>query len=181
MLVLMLIGDAMSAALYQMLPAFADKVLGAGVGGMSSVLSAAGLGATLAALWIAHGGAARTTAAGILWAFLAFSIGVIALMLAGNLAAAIAIMVLYGLAGETWRTGTVALLQISVGDAQPSRVMSTQFLLRRIAAGAGTLLVGWLADRYGLRMPMLVAAMLAIAAWGVAYGNRARIVAAFSS
>ncbi|MDQ0392854.1 MFS transporter [Labrys monachus] len=178
---LILVGDAITAALYQLLPAFADKVLGAGVAGMSTLMSAAGLGATLAALRIAHGGAARTTAPAILQAFLASSVVVMALMLTESLAVAAAIMALYGLAGETWRTGTLALLQMSVGDVQRGRVMSTQFLLRRVAAGSGTLAIGWLADRYGLRLPMLGAAAVAVLAWGAAYLNRTRMAAAFAT
>jgi MFS family permease len=161
MLLLTLIGDALSAALYKMLPTFSDTVLKGGIADMSSLLSAAGLGATLAALWIAHGGAARTTPVRILWAFLAVSLTVIALMLVTSLAAALAIMVLYGLAAESRRTGTVALLQNTVPDGQQARVMGTQFLFQRIAAGLGTLAIGWAADGYGLRWPMLVTACLA--------------------
>ncbi len=93
LLLLMLMGDAMSTTVYQMLPAIADKMLSSGVAGMSSLMSAAGLGATLSALWLAHGGAGRATPIRVLWAFLAFALAVAALMFATSLAVAAGVMV----------------------------------------------------------------------------------------
>ena len=68
MLMLMLMGDAMSTAVYQMLPAIAAERLGGGVGGMSTLLSAACLGATISAFWLTHGGARRVTVKFVFWA-----------------------------------------------------------------------------------------------------------------
>jgi predicted MFS family arabinose efflux permease len=184
LLLLMLMGDALSSSVYQMLPAFADKVLGmgegTGVAGMSSLLSAAGLGATAAALWLAHGGAAAATANRVLWAFLAFAVSVALLALSSHLLAALAVMLVFGVSGELRRTGTVSILQTAVSDEQRGRVMSTQFMFQRVAGGAGTLLVGSAAEQVGLRVPLLIAAALSVAAWGLAYANRKRIVAAFA-
>ena len=176
---LMLMGDAMSTAVYQMLPAIADKMLGSGVQGMSGLLSAAGLGATLSALWLAHGGAARATSNRVLWAFLAFTLTVAALMFTNRLIVAIVVMVAYGFAGEARRTGTVSILQTSVSDAQRGRVMSTQFMFQRVAGGIGTLMIGSAAEQNGLRLPMLAAVALALCAWCVAFFNRKRILTAF--
>ncbi len=179
LLLLMLMGDAMSTAVYQMLPAIADKMLGSGVQGMSSLLSAAGLGATFSALWLAHGGTARATSNFVLWAFLAFTLAVGALMLTEHIVIAVAVMVAYGFAGEARRTGTVSLLQTSVSDAHRGRVMSTQFMLQRLAGGVGTVLIGSAAEQNGLRTPMLTAVALAFAGWCVAFANRNGIASAF--
>jgi predicted MFS family arabinose efflux permease len=179
LLLLMLMGDALSTAVYQMLPAIADTMLGSGVQGMSSLLSSAGLGATLSALWLAHGGAARATSNRVLWAFLAFTLAVAALMFAGRLVIAIGVMVALGFAGAARRTGTVSILQTAVDDSQRGRVMSTQFMFQRVAGGIGTILIGAAAEHGGLRSPMLGAAALAVAAWCVAFANRKRISATF--
>lgn len=72
MLSLMLFGDALTQAFRQMAPAFADKALGAGVEGFSALLTCAGVGATGSALWLAQGGARRSTPGVIVWAFLGF-------------------------------------------------------------------------------------------------------------
>ena len=71
----MLFGDGLYGAVRQMAPAFADEALGVGVGGLSMLLASAGVGATIAALWLAHGGVARAAPATILWGFLGFSRG----------------------------------------------------------------------------------------------------------
>ncbi len=179
LLLLMLMGDAMSTAVYQMLPAISARMLGSGVEGMSSLLSAAGLGATLSALWLAHGGAAGASANRVLWAFLVYTLAIAALMFAGNLLAAILIMVVFGFAGEARRTGTVSILQTAVDDAQRGRVMSTQFMFQRVAGGIGMVLIGSVAEGHGLRLPMLAAVALALAAWSVAFAYRKRLFSAF--
>lgn len=179
LLFLMLMGDALSNGLYKMLPAYADRVLGMGVDGMSTLLATAGIGATLSALWLAQGGTARATPDRVLWSFLILVVSIGALGLVGTLAPAMILMLLFGFAGQIRRTGTVALLQISIDDAQRGRVMSTQFLLQRAAAGIGTVAIGAAADHGGLRLPLAIAACLSIVAWGVAFRGRARIAAAF--
>ncbi len=179
LLLLMLLGDALSTAVYQMLPAISVNMLGGGVGGMSSLLSAAGLGATLSALWLAHGGAKRVDPRIVLWAFLAFVFAVAALMFARHLVAGIVMMLAFGFAGEARRTGTVSILQTSVDDAQRGRVMSTQFMLQRMAGGIGAIVVGAAADTRGLQLPMLIIVAAALVAWAVAFINRRRILGAF--
>jgi MFS family permease len=179
LLMLMLVGDAMGNAVYQMLPAYADKILGMGVGGMSSLMTAAGLGATFSALWLAHGGAANVKPQRVLWAFLAYGAAIACLVLVHDMALAIASMMAFGMAGEIRRTGTVSLLQLSVSDAQRGRVMSSQFLLQRAAAGLGTYLVGAVAEQHGLRLPLLVAVGLSWIAWALAFRRRQIIFSAF--
>lgn len=179
LLVMMLAGDAMLSAIYQMMPAYSDVLLGAGVGGVSVLLGTAGLGATFAALWLAHGGAARARPGRVLWAFLAFTVAVYALAAAPTLIVAVAAMLLFGFAGEAARTATVSILQTSVDDAHRGRVMSTRFLFQRAAGGLGTVAVGAAAQEVGLRVPIVVAASIALIAWIGAFCNRDRITASF--
>ena len=179
LLLLMLVGDALAAGLYEMLPAYSDTILGRGVGGMSTLLAAAGLGATFSALWLAHGGSARATPMRVLAAFLVLVLAIAALMVTQSLIVAVGLMLIWGAAGQIRRTGTVALLQISVDDGRRGRVMSTQFLLQRVAAGIGTIVIGATAEHGGLRAPMLIGAALAVAAWGYTFKSRVRIAAAF--
>jgi predicted MFS family arabinose efflux permease len=150
-----------------------------GVEGMSTLMAAAGLGATGSALWLAHGGVERASSGRVLWAFLTLILAIAALMLIGNLFVAIALMLVFGFAGQIRRTGTVALLQISIDDNQRGRVMSTQFLLQRAAAGIGTVAIGTAAEHSGLRAPMLIGAALAVLAWAYTFRSRHRIAAAF--
>lgn len=179
LMVLVLAGDALSMAVYQMVPAFSDLILGAGVGGASILYGAAGLGATCAALWLAHGGAGRATPDRVLWAFLGLALSIC--LLAGSVGVVVAgcAMLLFGFSGETRRTATVSIMQSSIDDAQRGRVMSTQFLLTQIAGGLGTVAVGVAAQAAGLRVPMLAAALTLAVVWLIVIRKRKAISEAF--
>jgi predicted MFS family arabinose efflux permease len=162
-----------------MLPAFSANDLRLGVEGMSTILAVYGGGATLAALWLAHGGSARARPALVLRAFAIYACAIGALVLAGNLWFAAGAALLWGIAGQMRSTGTIALLQMSVPDEQRGRVMGTEFLFSRIAGGIGIYLVGTVAEHHGLQMPMLVAVAVCLLAWGWAYMRRHAIQASF--
>ena len=179
-LMLLLFGDGLYGAVRQMAPAFADRGLGVGVGGLSTLLAGAGVGATVAALWLAHGGVARASPPTILWGFLGFIASVSALMLSRSLGEAALAMAALGACFEICRTGALALLQLSVADAMRGRIMSTLFLLTRLAGATGVALVGVAAANWGLRAPLLCGAALALIAWFAAYRMRGRTAAAFS-
>ena len=180
-MILILIGDAISAATYQMMPAYADLILGKGVGTVSILYGAAGIGATIAAIWLAQGGAKRATPGRVLWAFLGFAIAIYLLAGSPGLYLSVAAMLLYGFCGETRRTATVSILQFSVDDSQRGRVMATQHLLTQIAGGMGTLLVGLAARDASLRWPMLAAAIALTLAWVWVFSRQGRIMAAFAA
>jgi MFS family permease len=178
-LMMLLFGDGLYGAVRQMAPAFADRALGEGVGGLSMLLAGAGVGATVAALWLAHGGVARASPATILWGFLVFIASVSGLMLSRGVAEATLAMAALGASFEVCRTGALALLQLSVADAMRGRIMSTLFLLTQLAGAIGVAVIGGAAADWGLRGPLLCGAALAFMAWVAAYSVRARTAAAF--
>jgi len=179
MLGLMAFGDLLYSAIRQMLPAFADKSLGSGVEGFSTLLAAAGIGATISALWLAHGGVRRSTAAIIIKAFIGFLIAITILMGSRGLVVATAAMMGIGCFYEVCRTGIVALLQNSISDHMRGRIMSSQFLLMRLAAIVGVLVIGAIAEGEGLRTPILCCVAFAFAIWTLAYRTRYKIGSSF--
>lgn len=179
LLVLMLLGDVLSVSIYHMLPAFSADSLRLGVEGMTTILAVYGAGATLAALWLAHGGAKRAEAGLVLRAYVIYVCAIGGLILAGNLWLAAGGALLWGIAGQIRSTGTIALLQISIPDDQRGRVMGTEFLFSRIAGGVGTFLIGTISERHGLQLPMLVAVAVCLIVWAWAFSRRKRIAAAF--
>lgn len=179
LLSLMLLGDALKAAMGQMMPAFADTGLHAGIKGLSTMLASGGIGATLSALWLAHGGARRATSPVITWAFLGYLMATAGLMTVQSLAVGALAMVARGFFFEICRTGTVALLQTSVPDAMRGRLMSTQFFLQQGASACGVAIVGLVAERWGLRGPILCGTGVALLVWAVAFRSRSSIAAAF--
>lgn len=179
LLILMLLGDMLSTALYHMLPAYSAQLLGLGVDGMSTVLVTYGVGATLAALWLAHGGTKRVSVSLVLHGFALYVLAIGALVLAGSLWPALAAALGWGIFGQIRSTGSIALLQISISDSQRSRVMGAEFLLSRVASGISIYMIGAVAETHGLRAPMLAVVGLCLAAWAWAHLRRKRIAAAF--
>jgi len=163
------------------MPAYTNTILELGAGTMASMFSAAGIGATVAALWLAYGGARSATPLRVLWAVLGFAIAIY--ILAGATALAIALfgMLVFGFFGETRRTGTVSLMQSSVSDDQRGRVMSTLFLCTQIAGTVGTLLVGLGSNWTGLRLPLALSAITLTLVWLSVFRKRNAIVQAFSA
>jgi predicted MFS family arabinose efflux permease len=179
LLVLMLLGDVLAVSLFHMLPAFSTGSLGLGIEGMTTILAVYGAGATLAALWLGHGGSKRISSTLVLRAYVIYACAIGALVLMGHLWLAAGAALLWGVAGQIRSTGTIALLQTSIPDEQRGRVMGTEFLLSRIAGGIGTYLVGTAAERHGLQTPMLVAVAVCVVAWGYAYMRRRAIQSSF--
>lgn len=180
LLVMMLFGNALAAALSQMLPAFADRNLHVGVEGFSTLLASAGIGATLSALWLAQGGARRAKSGTISWAFLGFLATTCVLTLAGSLPLASAAMVGRGFFFEICRTAVLSLLQVTVPDELRGRLMSTQFLLQQGANAFGVAAMGLVADRWGLVGPVLCGVVLALAVWALTLRSRADAAAPFT-
>ncbi|RFB80970.1 MFS transporter [Methylovirgula sp. 4M-Z18] len=180
-MVVILLGNALNAAMRQMLPAYAAQELGMGVEGMTDLLAAAGFGATLSALWLAYGGARSATPTRVLWAFLAYSTMIAGLALVHGLILALVMMLLSGLAGEIRQTGTVSLLQLAVDNDQRGRVMSLQYMLQRLAAGIGAYLVGTSAEGASVRLPLLaLAGLAALVGLALLFGRRG-IAGAFAA
>jgi MFS family permease len=180
LLTLMPFGDALAAAVRQMLPAFADRGLHSGIEGLSTLLAGAGVGATLSALWLAHGGRRRLQTGVILSAFLGHLIATGALLCVVTLPLAAVSMVVRGFCFEICRTGVVGLLQTSVPDALRGRIMSAQFFLQQGASALGVALVGGVANSYGLEIPLLCGCVVAFVAWLATIRRRASMESAFS-
>jgi len=181
LLMLMLFGDSLSSSVRQMLPAFADRDLHAGVAGLSTLLASAGIGATCSALWIAQGGRKRLHSRLVLTAFLGYLAATVGLASVSTLPLAALAMAARGAAFELCRTGTVGLLQTSTPDALRGRIMSAQFLLQQGAAAIGIAAIGLVADRVGLTSPLLVACAVAGLVWLATFRRRGGMEAAFAS
>jgi len=178
-LVIILAADALGASVFYMTPAFSDEILEMGVVGVSIILSSKGLGAVVAAFWIAYWGEQVATAQRILWGFLLFTFSVYAIFVVENIYFSVIAFFIMGLAAETYSTITTSLIQLSVSEEQRGRVMGTLFMFSRIASGIGTYLIGYYAVSYGLKVPMLVAATVCLTVWLVYFMNRKEFVASF--
>jgi hypothetical protein len=172
--------DALGKAIYAMAAAFVALAFGGGPGALAAFYGAAGLGATAAALWIAHGGAARATSGRIIAAALGVAVAVVIFAAAPSLAIAVPAMALFGFAAEARRTGTVALAQAGVADAQRGCAFSTLFLFAQIAGAVGALAVGLSGGGAGMRATLAVGAAILAGAWLWAFARHRDVAAAFA-
>ncbi len=165
LLVILLAGDALGRGFINLLPAYSDQILGMGIVGVSAIMVARGIGATVAALWLAYGGASAATAERVLWAFLLYVVAVAVLVLFGYFYVAFASALVIGVAGEVRRTGTLSLVQLTVEEDQRGRVMGNMFLLSQLGTAVGTYVIGTAAVSQGLVAPMLIATFVCFGVW----------------
>jgi predicted MFS family arabinose efflux permease len=134
-----------------LLPGFADSVFGGGAGTLAKLTSAVGLGALVAALWLAQrarvagltlitiatlgiGGAALIVFALTRWYWLAL----VCCFIGG------AMMTIGG-------TGTQTLMQNAVDGAMRGRVLSLYGVIFRGVPALGALIMGWVSEYIGLQ------------------------------
>lgn len=170
---LLLVSDALAIGFYHMVPAYSELILGLGIIGLSTILACRGLGATAAALWLAHGGAEAVKIERVLWASLIAMLALAALVQTSNIYVAAVIACVMGFAGGTRKTGTMSIIQLSVEENQRGRVMGTMFMFSQIAAGIGAYLIGTLAVSYGLKTPTVVGVVVGVTIWiGIYFQHR---------
>jgi len=175
-LVLLLVGDSLGASIFYMAPAFSEQILGLGVVGVSVILAAKGIGAALAAFWIAYQGEKIATPQRMLWGFFFFVISVFVIFSFKTLWVSVVAFVVLGIAVGTYHTVMTSLVQLSVRESQRGRVMGTMFMLAQFASGVGTYLIGSYAVNYGLAVPTLITASVCFAVWIFYFFNRHHII-----
>lgn len=168
--------NTMAMGTFHMLPAYSERVLGMGVEGMSLVLAIEGLGATLAALWMARGGIDLATDGRIIWSVLIAVVAAAALICSSNLIVALAFSAALGVASEIRKTATMTLVQFSVDESQRGRVMGTWFMFSQIAGGLGAFGIGYAAVAFGLKLPTVVFAGACIVVWLIVVVNRDQLL-----
>lgn len=177
-LVLLIVVCVGARPVIELLPGFAARVFAAGAGGLATLTSAIGVGAIAGGLWLAG----RRDPRGLTRVALGSTLG---LALCTGLFAATDLMwiAVPALAASGFcmvgaGIGTQTLLQFSVDGAMRGRVMSLYGLIFRGAPALGALAMGSASELAGLRWPIVVGALLVVAAWAWALARRARMTEA---
>lgn len=177
LLILAIAGALLARPVFELLPGFADAVFGRGVGGLSILTSAVGIGAIAAGLWLVQRGGARGLTAitlgsfggsGLLAAAFAatgwFWLGVVLIAMAG------ALMVVTG-------TGTQTLIQMTVDRHMRGRVLGIWGIIFRGGPAFGSFAMGWLAVYWGFDWPVAIGGLLCLGVALVMFRRRARLAA----
>jgi predicted MFS family arabinose efflux permease len=149
----------------ELLPGFAGQVFAAGPEGLAMMTSAIGGGAIVAGAWLAGregtGGLVGVTIA----SSLLLALTIVLFVATDRLLFALPVLAVSGMVMVGAGVGTHTLLQLAVAPAMRGRVLALYGLIFRGGPALGALLMGPIADRFGLAAPVAAGAgILAIAA-----------------
>jgi predicted MFS family arabinose efflux permease len=164
--------------LNDLLPGFAAEVVRAGAGGLSLLASATGAGAILGGLWRGH----RADSAGLTRIAIGASVGgaltAAAVGATDSLSLAIPAIMAFGFCVSSAGIAIQTLVQLSSDRAMRGRVMGLYGLIFRGAPAIGGLTAGAASTWFGLRWPVVLGALLVLAACAWTWRVRAQIEAA---
>lgn len=164
MLLVLVVCSVVGRAAVELLPGFSVEVLGRGEAGFASLVSAAGLGAMLGALWFGWrakmGGLVRIVVFNVfilcfsLFALVSstrFEFALVSLVLAGGS------LLISGISIQT-------MVQSNVAEELRGRVMGIYGWCWMGSPGLGAILIGAVSDHIGLRLPIFVSALFVLIA-----------------
>lgn len=148
------------------LPIFVTQVLHASERTYTLLYSTVSVGAVVCSLLIAHRGLTGLRDA----IFGAVVLGVTLLLLApvSSVAVAVPIVFVFGMAGILYMTATTAIAQIESKREMHGRVLALQAVLIGGPLAVGGPILGWLADTFGGRAPMVLGGVAALVAAAIA-------------
>jgi len=159
----------------ELMPGFADEIFDRGAGGLAALVSAIGVGAIAAGLFLAQRGTNRGLADLALLAALLGALSTLAFALSPTFWIAMLAAMVGGFALVTAGVGTQTLLQTSVDEAIRGRVLSLFGLIFRSGPAIGALIMGLASEFLGLRWPLVIGALMGAVAWAVIWQQRESI------
>jgi MFS family permease len=164
--------------LSELLPGIAADVFHSGAGGLSLLASSMGGGAILGGLWLGQ----RAHASNLVQIAVASSmVGAVAIVVAiatNTMWIAIPAVAIVGLSTSIAGIAIQSSIQLATDHAMRGRVMGLYGLIFRGAPAVGALAAGATAAYFGLRLPIILGALLVLCAGLWTYADRERIAAA---
>ncbi|MEE8515400.1 MAG: MFS transporter [Alphaproteobacteria bacterium] len=149
----------------ELLPAFADKVFGRGVEGLAWLISANGIGAMIAGLWLAARGQTAGLANIVVLGLLLMALALLGFTATDEFWLAWPFLILAGFAMVAQGVASQTLVQIGVASEMRGRVMGIYGIVARGGPAIGALFMGILSDQVGLRLPVAGGAALCLVLW----------------
>lgn len=163
--------------LNQLLPGFAGQIFHLGAGGFSVLASAAGIGAILGGVWIGH----RSQSLNLVVVAVVTSLGgaaaAIGVCATEKIWLAVPCIAVFGFCLSIAGIAIQTIVQLSSERTMRGRVMGLYGLIFRGAPALGALAAGLASVHLGLRLPVVVGAVVVIAAAGWTYSKHAVIAA----
>jgi MFS family permease len=167
--------------LVNLLPGFADGVFGMGANGLAWMTAAMGLGAVIQGSYLAQRGPVKGLTAHLVTHILVMAFAILALCATDIYWFGLIAMVGVGYAQLANRSGAMSLMQTAASGDMRGRVASFYGMVSRGVPALGSLLIGGLAEIFGLRETMAAAGALVIVLWFWMRPRRAGIAAAIEN
>lgn len=144
------------------LPIFVTQVLHGGERTYTLLYSTFSVGAVACSLLIAHRGLTRMRH--IILGAVLLGVGTLLLAPVSSAALAVPVILFIGAAGILYMTATTAIAQVEARPEMHGRVLALQTVLIGGPLAVGGPILGWVADRFGGRAPMVVGGIAAFVA-----------------
>ena len=175
LLVLLIAMGIGARPLNELLPGFAAEVFRSGAFGYSLLASAIGGGAIVGGLWLGHrAGSSNLTNLAIFTAA-GGALAAAAVSATTSMWIAVPCIAVFGFCSSTAGIAIQTLVQMASDRSMRGRVMGLYGLVFRGAPALGALFAGIASTQLGLRLPVLLGAVLVIAVALWTYAGRARI------
>ena len=165
MLLLFTVTTVGTRGFVELFPGFADTVFGRGPQGLSMLTSTVGLGAICGAFWMLLRPAIAGLTRLVLANTLVISLAILAFTATDRFALALPCVFLAGTAMTITGIGAQTLLQASVDIRIRGRIMALYGMIFRAGPAVGAVLMGSLSERFGLRLPLAVGALVSCGFW----------------
>ena len=152
-----------------LLPAVSAEMFGRGAEGLSILLAATGLGATVGGIWLAQRGRTEGLTAVFTWSLLISAVSILFFILSGNIwFGAVLIMIVGFFVVSGTITGQI-LIQNAVSPGIRARVIGITAVFSWGLPAVGALGMGWIAELLGLPVTLAVGGVVTVLLWGWAH------------
>ena len=164
-LFVLFVSSCVGRAVLEQLPGFASEVFSRGEGGFATMVSAAGLGAMLGALWFGWRAHRASLVRTIVVNVLLLAVGLIGLVASQLFELAIVSLMVTGFGMLVSGIAIQTIVQGAVEETLRGRVMGIYGWFWVGIPGVGAILIGAVSDITGPRWPVFVGAILVVLVW----------------
>lgn len=169
---------ALMRGVQEILPPYVERLFHRGPEALAWLTACFGAGALLAGLWVANRGRLTGTTRLAVWAVAAQALATVGFVATGWLPLALACAGVIGAAGSVHGIAVQTLVQSAADPAMRGRMLSLWGLVVRACPALGALTLGAAGEAFGLRLPTLLAMLLALGVFAIGLARLPRITAA---
>jgi predicted MFS family arabinose efflux permease len=181
MLILFTVTTIGTRGFVELFPGFADKVFGRGPEALSMLTSTVGLGAICGGAWLLLRPAIAGLTSIVLTNTLMISLAILAFTATDRFYLALPCVFVSGCAMTITGIGAQTLIQAAVEVGMRGRIMALYGMIFRAGPALGAVLMGSLSERFGLRLPLAIGAVISCGVWAFTWAKQKRIAETLES